>query len=398
MRPLLFVSAHLPSDRATQAGQRTSHWVLAWLAARWEVHLVAASGLDAEAREEQAAALRARCADVTVVPVSAATRLRGVAHAPALPLRVAARWSPVLWRAVAHGAQRLRPDVVLFDHVQMLQYAPVTGGAARRRVALVHDVLGQLTARDAARARDPVRRALLRAEARRLWRWERTVLGRCDQVLVQAAKDRDLLADVGVHAPIGVIPPYVDSEWTRRCVWREERKESAVLFWGAMDRAENVDAACLFAERVLPAARRGVPGLRFFVVGAAPGRAVRRLAWRDAGVEVTGFVPDPVPYFERCVASVAPLRRGAGIKVKVLESMLAGLPVVGSSIAAEGIAAGAADGLFVADGAEALGRSVAALARDPARARAAGAAARAFAEARYGWDAASAALARAFDG
>ncbi|HEX5831004.1 MAG TPA: glycosyltransferase, partial [Gemmatimonadaceae bacterium] len=89
--------------------------------------------------------------------------------------------------------------------------------------------------------------------------------------------------------------------------------------------------------------------------------------------------------------------RGAGIKVKVLESMLAGLPVVGSVVAAEGIAAGPAEGLFRADDPEEAAGHVAALVGDPGRARAAGEAARAFAITHFDWSRACGALTEAFD-
>jgi glycosyltransferase involved in cell wall biosynthesis len=131
--------------------------------------------------------------------------------------------------------------------------------------------------------------------------------------------------------------------------------------------------------------RRRVPNVRLWVVGARPHRDLLQLAREDADIHVTGFVPDPRPYFERCQVSVAPLHLGAGIKVKVLESMLAGLPVVGTAIAAEGIGASATEGLFVENATEGFANRVADLLTSPARAAAIGRRARAYVEKSFAW-------------
>jgi glycosyltransferase involved in cell wall biosynthesis len=392
---VLVVTAHLPADAANQAGERISHRVLTLLAHRHEVHLVAMSSQDDETTTRYAHALSHLCASMSVLRVTTSLRLVGLAALPRLPLRVAVRRSPGLARLVARLVARLAPDVVLFDHDQMLQYLHATHGRRLGRVALVHDVLFQGDERRAGAARHAAIRALHALEARRTRAWELAALAHCDAALTLSVKDARLLADAGLRRPVHVMPPWIDAEWATRCAWCAERKEPLLLFWGAMNRGENVDAVCAFAAEILPRVRARVPAARFLVIGARPSPSLRRLAAHDPRIEVTGFVSDPAPLFERALVSVAPLRLGAGVKIKVLEAMRAGLPVVGTSVAAEGIRATGADGLFVHDDPAAFAERCVALLEQPAVAWAAGEAARRFVLADYDGRAATEALERA---
>ncbi|QID18545.1 TIGR03087 family PEP-CTERM/XrtA system glycosyltransferase [Nitrogeniibacter mangrovi] len=109
-----------------------------------------------------------------------------------------------------------------------------------------------------------------------------------------------------------------------------------LVFSGAMDYWPNVDAACWFADEVLPQLRRRHPGAQFHVVGMNPAPSVLALAKRD-GVHVTGTVPDVRPYIHHADVVVAPLRVARGIQNKVLEAMAMGRPVVASSACARGL-------------------------------------------------------------
>jgi glycosyltransferase involved in cell wall biosynthesis len=108
------------------------------------------------------------------------------------------------------------------------------------------------------------------------------------------------------------------------------------VFVGTMSYGANVDAATWFVSRILPRIRAQRPAVRLLLVGRGPNASVRRLA-RVPGVEITGQVPDVVPYLERATAFVAPLRVGGGFPNKVAEALAAGVPVVATSKAHAGI-------------------------------------------------------------
>ena len=162
-----------------------------------------------------------------------------------------------------------------------------------------------------------------------LKRSELNALKVADSIAVLNKKDSDLLIDNGVDAKKIVIVPayyhhYYDAEYSPN--------KYDLLFWGAMSRAENYLSAIWFIDNVLPLLD---DKFRFIVVGKDPAKEL--ILRQCERVQVIGEVNDVKPYFENSLCLVAPLLLGAGIKIKVLEALSAGLPVLTNSIGEEGI-------------------------------------------------------------
>ena len=109
-----------------------------------------------------------------------------------------------------------------------------------------------------------------------------------------------------------------------------------LIFVGAMDSSHNIDAALFFANEILPQLQVKYPKTTFNIVGTKPSKEILSLQERK-GINVTGKVPSMVEYLHKCTVCVIPLRTGFGIKNKTLEAMAAGIPVVGSDRALEGL-------------------------------------------------------------
>lgn len=146
------------------------------------------------------------------------------------------------------------------------------------------------------------------------------------------------------------IPPSLEVEKFKGLAMREERKRNLprVGFVGAMDVAHNEAAVMYFYESVLPLVRKHIPDIEFLIIGANPTPRVEKLGC-DPAVTVTGRVVDVYEYILSCDVMVAPLTFGSGIKIKVIESMACGVPVVATSIAAEGIGAENGIHMIIAD-------------------------------------------------
>jgi polysaccharide biosynthesis protein PslH len=112
---------------------------------------------------------------------------------------------------------------------------------------------------------------------------------------------------------------------------------SAIVFAGTMDYRPNVDAVEWFASRVMPLLRSDAGRASFWIVGANPSAAVRRLARDD--IRVTGRVDDVRPYLAHAAAFVAPMRIARGVQNKVLEAMAMAAPVIATPQAIEGLEA-----------------------------------------------------------
>jgi glycosyltransferase involved in cell wall biosynthesis len=159
-----------------------------------------------------------------------------------------------------------------------------------------------------------------------------------DATLVVSDFEYDLVGELAPEAKRYLIP--VMHPAPGRLGPRDRR--DGILFVGGFGHAPNLDAVKYLCEEIWPRVRRAMPGLTLHIAGSNPPESVRAYARADQGVEVLGFVADLYPYYRRCVANVAPLRYGAGVKGKVVAALLVGLPTIATPIAVEGM--GLADG------------------------------------------------------
>jgi glycosyltransferase involved in cell wall biosynthesis len=164
------------------------------------------------------------------------------------------------------------------------------------------------------------------------------------------------------------------------------REPGAIVMSGVMATYTNVDAATWFAREIFPLVEREVPEASFWIVGRHPQREVEALA-RPPRVVVTGEVPDVSDWLLRAEVGVAPLRIGAGMQNKLVQAMAAGLPVVATPLANEGIGATPGVQLWLRDEPRAFADAVITLLRDRATRERLGAAARSYVERHWTWEA-----------
>ncbi|WP_162634924.1 glycosyltransferase [Pseudomonas putida] len=135
-----------------------------------------------------------------------------------------------------------------------------------------------------------------------------------------------------------------------------------IVFVGGYQHTPNVDAVQYFVAEVMPHLRKRLPGVRFYAVGSKPPAEIKALESED--VVITGFVEDLPPLLDKMRVSVAPLRYGAGIKGKIGTAMAHGLPVVATSLAAEGMSLSANENILVADDAQSFAEAIVRLYED----------------------------------
>jgi sugar transferase (PEP-CTERM/EpsH1 system associated) len=184
-------------------------------------------------------------------------------------------------------------------------------------------------------------RVVYSREARTLLALERRVSRFADRVLFVSGAEADLFRRLAPEAAsrVGHISNGVDTQHfdPLRHYPNPFDGAPAIVFVGAMDYRPNVDAVEWFAARVMPMLRSAVGPPSFWIVGAHPAAAVRRLAAKD--IRVTGRVADVRPYLAHAAAAVAPLRIARGIQNKVLEAMAMAAPVIVTPEAREGLEA-----------------------------------------------------------
>jgi glycosyltransferase involved in cell wall biosynthesis len=160
--------------------------------------------------------------------------------------------------------------------------------------------------------------------------------------------------------------------------------KNAILLCSGLAVCRNRTAALWFARRMFPKIRREVPDAEFWIVGSHPNRQIWRLA-ETPGIHVTGTVEDVRPYYAMAKVAVAPYRHGEGTKIKVVEAMACGTPVVSTSIGCQGIEVTDGRHLLIADNETDFSRRVLELLGDCQRGQMLAACGRTLVEEKYAW-------------
>jgi glycosyltransferase involved in cell wall biosynthesis len=181
---------------------------------------------------------------------------------------------------------------------------------------------------------------------------ELAIARRARWTLVVSPEEKDILARECPEARVEVLSNIHET----RADGEPFTRRRDILFIGAFQHLPNADAVSHFVEEIFPLVKKEISSLKFFIIGGHPPEEIRRLSSED--IIVTGHVSDIDSRLDSCRLSVAPLRFGAGVKGKVLLSLSCGLPVIATSIAAEGMYLTSGKDVMVADTAEEFGRAI----------------------------------------
>jgi glycosyltransferase involved in cell wall biosynthesis len=292
--------------------------------------------------------------------------------------------APALTRRFEHLLDSQRWDVVQIEH--SYGFEPFARALARRGQPFVlteHNVESSLGA--ATYGKWPLwARPMASYDQWRACRWERRVLAQASAIVAVTESDAHTLSGIAGGRPAYVVGNGVDVQGFAQV--RPDPAACTVLFVGNFEYAPNVDAVEWLVGEILPRLWQRVPQARLLVCGhALPGAWRER--WSDARIEWRGYVEHLPAVQAQASVFVAPLRFGGGSKLKVLEAMAAGLPMVSTREGLSGL--GAQDGVhaLVADTAEAQAQALADVLLDPARAARLGEAARHLVTTQFDWDA-----------
>ncbi len=255
-------------------------------------------------------------------------------------------------------------------------------------VLFTHNVEAEIWRRHAETETRLLQRRLLRAQFRRMLRFEGETLGRFDAVLAVSETDRqtfERLYGADHLPPMLVIPTGVDTRYFVHdpAVVPDPFR---LVFTGSMDWLPNEDAVLHFCRDILPLLRRAEPRVALTIVGRNPTPAVRRLA-EDPGIEVTGRVDDVRPHIARASAYVVPIRIGGGTRLKIFEAMSMGKAVVSTTVGAEGLPVTPGNDILIEDPPDRFAAAVVDLLRNDVRRASLGHRARALVVGRYDWSA-----------
>lgn len=233
-------------------------------------------------------------------------------------------------RAQWHGTP---PDVVQLEFSTMAQYANLAREAGALVVCTAHNVAFLAQLRRARQERVPRVRVRRLLGALSLWQYELRALGQCDLVVVHGEVDAAALRRWLPRLPIVYVPAGIDlTDWPPRV---NPGVEDEVLFVGNYAHPPNVEGALWLVREVWPRVRAAHPTARLTLAGRNPPPAVQALA--AAAIRVPGTLENLHPLYTSASLVVAPIFWGSGVRIKLLEALASGLPVVATPLAAEGM-------------------------------------------------------------
>lgn len=253
-------------------------------------------------------------------------------------------------------------DAVHADQLWMAPYAEACRDIPFK-VLDQHNAVFRVPQRLAAGHTNPVMRMLLAHEADKLAAYERRMIGRFDRVVWVSDQDREALGRrpmQGGKESDPIIPIAVDPT---RQLPIARRDPFRVTFVGGLHWPPNAEGVRWFLQSCWPAVAEAVPRAVFTIIGRGGSGVIRRAAGQER-VELVGYVSDLRRYLAETAVFVVPLLAGAGMRVKILEAWCWGLPVVSTTLGAEGLDATDGDQLVLADQPEHLAASVIAVLRD----------------------------------
>jgi glycosyltransferase involved in cell wall biosynthesis len=252
-----------------------------------------------------------------------------------------------------------RFDAVHVDQITMAQYGLRGKGAGIRRLLDQHDMPFVLIGRLAQGQPSRLMRLLLQREAEAFVRYEIAACRRFDHVIFVTTKDRRALLsqmpEGSLDGRTSVVPICVDVDAVQPVSPAPEPYRVTCV--GTMYWPPNVEGFFWFWEKIWPEVRARIPQARLTCIGKNPPEWIRALDGH-ANVDILGYVEDLAPYLAETAAFVVPLRAAGGMRVKILDAWCWGLPVISTTIGAEGIDIRDGENIRIADSPEAFAVAV----------------------------------------
>ncbi len=254
-------------------------------------------------------------------------------------------------------------DILHVDQLNMMRFVPPDWSG--KVILDEHNAVWQVVERLRKGTHNPLTRWLLRREVELVRRLEGEACRRAHTVLAVSEQDRRALQEVaGESVPIEIVPITVNVEELETIWMARNPQKNRLLTVGTMFWPPNSEGIIWWLRKGYEKLQSMCPDLTYDIVGARPPRKVQKLARHCKGVNLHGYVADIVPFWTNAVALVVPILSGGGIRVKILEAMAMGIPIISTTIGCEGLAVRDGEHLLIADTPETFAHACAMLLRD----------------------------------
>lgn len=256
---------------------------------------------------------------------------------------------------------RIDFDIIQIEDSHMSKYLDYLPKSFHSRAILTfHDVNYHKHERLSQVEPKRARKLRLWLHGRKMRRWEPRQAQWFGHCITMSHSDKSLLVNANPALKITVLPNGVDTQDYTPLPFPVNSVR--LLYVGTMEYRPNIDAVTYFCRNIYPIIKLEYPNIEFWIVGKDPAPEVLEL--KGEGVHVTGEVENLLPYYKDSMVCVIPLRAGGGTRLKILEAMALGRPIVTTSIGCEGLTVKNGEHLLIADTPELFASHVLALLRD----------------------------------
>ncbi|BAZ42793.1 group 1 glycosyl transferase [Calothrix sp. NIES-4101] len=343
MSKILFISAHTPTYKYPQAGQKIAFNNLQeYIDLGYEIHiLIIANVLEINCATDLIDLLNKFNAKddknhgIYFYPLTVLRKIISCLNYLNIPLKFATRSQTQIYHKIRELITTINYDIIHFEYSHAAVYLPLVSSLIKseltKTVISIHDIETQ------AFLRKTVKNPILGIELARIFNYENQIYTSANNLWVLSQKDKNILTALFSISSekILVKPPKLSSFVYQICRKPENIEKKTLLFWAAMNRPENETAILKFIDNCFQSLLAKDSEFKLYIVGANPSPKLQCLA--NKNIIITGFIENPSNFFEWAEMGIVPLQTGAGIKLKTLEMLAAGLPVLSTSIGAEGI-------------------------------------------------------------
>lgn len=252
-----------------------------------------------------------------------------------VPINLVRNYDPVLEAKILEWLDTYEFDFVFVDHYEMFQYIP--DNIKAKTIMHEHNAEFVMWQRYSEVSTNPLKKLVTGMESKRIKKAEAEFCRKADMVLANP-NDQEILLDlINNESRIEQIIPCGEDfmlEWPD-LQW--ENTEKALLYVGSLGWEANVDGLIWYLEEGWAETKKRHPDVKFYIVGKKPDQRIVDLCEGHDDIILTGFVEDLEDYYGKSRVFLTPLRFGSGVKLKVMNAMFRGLPVVTTPIGSEGM-------------------------------------------------------------
>lgn len=395
---ILFLSQLLPYPPDSGAKVR-SYYTIRYLAQKHRVSLLAFARPDDPPNAIEH--LREICSDVQIVQIQR-NKLKDILTAGTCILNqksfiIERDFFDEMARKVDQMVRDEDYEAVHTDQLWMAQYAQraKSKNPDLKLILDEHNACYQIFQRLAKGEFNLFKRSFLEWEWRRLRRYEAGACAQCDHIVTVTQEDQETLRNLirensGQQSDLvfSTIPICVDTGDIQPVEYDTGSRN--IFYMGTMFYPPNIEGMLWFAREVWPLVLAQIPQTTLTIVGKNPPPEIQKLTRAVRGgekIEVAGYISDPRPYLKKAGAFIIPLLAGGGMRVKIVDAWRWGLPIVSTSIGAEGIDYCDSDNILIADGAVTFAKAVVRIFLEPGLARRLSKHGRRWVEQKYDWQA-----------